>query len=128
MDEAVSLPARWGESSRTLSSSRFLYEKSATAPHREISLPCVKVSSKEWLRNQTSVAAGFCPADRHPTAGTVAGWCHALVAYNINLSTDNLGAIATKIARNIRHQRWSALYQGDGVELKSGTLPKCPSI
>ena len=55
-----------------------------------------KIRLPEWQPD-------FGPAERHPTAGTVAiGARMPLVAYNINLSTNNL-EIATKIAKNIRH-------------------------
>ena len=69
----------------------FLYEKSATAPHRE----------------NLAVAIGA----RMP-----------LVAYNINLSTNNL-EIATKIAKNIRHINGGLRYvKAMGVELKERNI------
>ena len=60
---------------------------------------------------------------RHPTAGTVAiGARMPLVAYNINLSTDNL-EIATKIAKNIRHINGGLRYvKAMGVELKERNI------
>ena len=65
----------------------------------------------------------FGPAERHPTAGTVAiGARMPLVAYNINLSTDNL-EIATKIAKNIRHINGGLRYvKAMGVELKERNI------
>lgn len=51
-----------------------------------------KIKLPEWQPD-------FGPAERHPAAGTVAiGARMPLVAYNINLSTDNM-EIATKIAK-----------------------------
>ena len=62
-----------------------------------------KIKLPEWQPD-------FGPAERHPTAGTVAiGARMPLVAYNINLSTDNL-EIATKIAKRI-----SAISMEDSV-------------
>ena len=121
MDEAVSLSREVGEKVAGLYHLPvFLYEKSATAPHREnlaavrkgeFEGMAVKIKLPEWQPD-------FGPADRHPTAGTVAiGARMPLVAYNINLSTDNL-EIATKIARNIRHINGGLRYvKAMGVEL-----------
>ena len=78
----------------------FLYEKSATAPHRE-NLASVRKGEFEGMAEKIKLPEwqpDFGPAERHPTAGTVAiGARMPLVAYNINLSTDNM-EIATKIA------------------------------
>ena len=71
----------------------FLYEKSATAPHRE-NLASVRKGEFEGMAEKIKLPEwqpDFGPAERHPTAGTVAiGARMPLVAYNINLSTDNL--------------------------------------
>ena len=85
----------------------FLYEFEGMA--EKIKLP-------EWQPD-------FGPAERHPTAGTVAiGARMPLVAYNINLSTDNL-EIATKIAKNIRHINGGLRYvKAMGVELKERNI------
>ena len=81
----------------------FLYEKSATAPHRE-NLASVRKGEFEGMAEKIKLPEwqpDFGPAERHPTAGTVAiGARMPLVAYNINLSTDNM-EIATKIAKSI---------------------------
>ena len=75
-----------------------------------------KIKLPEWQPD-------FGPAERHPTAGTVAiGARMPLVAYNINLSTDNL-EIATKIAKNIRHINGGLRYvKAMGVELKERNI------
>ena len=126
MDEAVSLSREVGEKVAGLYHLPvFLYEKSATAPHREnlaavrkgeFEGMAVKIKLPEWQPD-------FGPADRHTTAGTVAiGARMPLVAYNINLSTDNL-EIATKIARNIRHINGGLRYvKAMGVELKERNI------
>ena len=71
----------------------FLYEKSATAPHRE-NLASVRKGEFEGMAEKIKLPEwqpDFGPAERHPTAGTVAiGARMPLVAYNINLSTDNI--------------------------------------
>lgn len=99
----------------------FLYEKSATAPHRE-NLASVRKGEFEGMAEKIRLPEwqpDFGPAERHPTAGTVAiGARMPLVAYNINLSTNNL-EIATKIAKNIRHINGGLRYvkaMGGGTE------------
>lgn len=126
MDEAVSLSREVGEKVAGLYHLPvFLYEKSATAPHRE-NLAAVRKGEFEGMAEKIKLPEwqpDFGPADRHPTAGTVAiGARMPLVAYNINLSTDNL-EIATKIARNIRHINGGLRYvKAMGVELKERTI------
>ena len=126
MDEAVSLSREVGEKVAGLYHLPvFLYEKSATAPHRE-NLAAVRKGEFEGMAEKIKRPEwqpDFGPADRHPTAGTVAiGARMPLVAYNINLSTDNLG-IATKIARNIRHINGGLRYvKAMGVELKERNI------
>lgn len=82
----------------------FLYEKSASAPHRE-NLAKVrkgqfegmaeKVQDPDWIPD-------FGGQRIHPTGGVVGVSARPpLVAYNINLGTDNL-EIATKIGKIIR--------------------------
>ena len=126
MDEAVSLSREVGEKVAGLYHLPvFLYEKSATAPQRE-NLAAVRKGEFEGIAGKIKLPEwqpDFGPADRHPTAGTVAiGARMPLVAYNINLSTDNL-EIATKIARNIRHINGGLRYvKAMGVELKERNI------
>ena len=126
MDEAVSLSREVGEKVAGLYHLPvFLYEKSATAPHRE-NLAAVRKGEFEGMAEKIKLPEwqpDFGPADRHPTAGTVAiGARMPLVAYNINLSTDNL-EIATKIARNIRHINGGLRYvKAMGVGLKERNI------
>ncbi|MEA4904748.1 MAG: glutamate formimidoyltransferase [Petrimonas sp.] len=82
----------------------FLYEKSASAPYREnlanirkgeFEGMAEKIKKDEWKPD-------FGPAERHATAGTVAiGARMPLVAYNVNLGTDNI-EIANAIAKKVR--------------------------
>lgn len=82
----------------------FLYEKSATAPHRE-NLAAVRKGEFEGMAEKIKLPEwkpDFGPAERHPTAGTVAvGARMPLVAFNINLNTPSLD-IAHGIAKKIR--------------------------
>ncbi len=75
-----------------------------------------KIQLPEWHPD-------FGPAERHPTAGTVAiGARMPLVAYNINLSTHNL-EIAMNIAKNIRYINGGLRYfKAMGVELKDRSI------
>ena len=84
----------------------FLYEKSASAPHRE-NLADVRRGQFEGMAekmlDQDKWKPDFGPSTIHPTGGVTAiGARMPLIAYNINLDTDNL-AIADKIAKAIRH-------------------------
>ncbi|HBG57264.1 glutamate formimidoyltransferase [Proteiniphilum sp. UBA1028] len=83
----------------------FLYEKSASAPHRE-NLASVRKGEFEGLGKKMQLPewqADFGPAEPHPTAGAVAiGARMPLVAYNVNLGTDNI-EIAEAISRKVRH-------------------------
>jgi glutamate formiminotransferase len=84
----------------------FLYEKSATAPHRE-NLADVRRGQfegmAEKMKDQEKWKPDFGPSTIHPTGGVTAiGARMPLIAYNINLDTANL-EIAKKIANAIRH-------------------------
>jgi len=99
----------------------FLYEKSASAPHRE-NLAVVRKGEFEGMAEKIKLpewTPDFGPAERHPTAGTIAiGARMPLVAYNINLSTPNL-EIAHDIAKKIRFIGGGLRYcKALGVELK----------
>lgn len=82
----------------------FLYEKSATAIHRE-NLATVRKGEFEGLQEKMLLpewVPDFGPYAPHPTAGAVAiGARMPLVAYNVNLGTDNL-EIASAIAKKVR--------------------------
>ncbi len=122
MDEAIALSKEVGEQIATLYQVPvFLYEKSATAPHRE-NLAAVRKGEFEGMAEKIKLAEwqpDFGPAERHPTAGTVAvGARMPLVAYNVNLGTADLN-IARAIARKIRFIGGGLRYcKAMGVELK----------
>ncbi len=83
----------------------FLYEKSASAPHRE-NLANIRKGQFEGMEEKMRDKMwkpDFGPETIHPTAGVTAiGARMPLVAFNVNLSTNNL-EIATAIARQVRH-------------------------
>ncbi|MBN2260391.1 MAG: glutamate formimidoyltransferase [Clostridiales bacterium] len=82
----------------------FLYEKSASATHRE-NLASLRKGQFEKMAEKVK-SEEFKPdfgSDIHPTAGIVAiGARMPLVAFNVNLDTNNF-EIADKIAKNVRH-------------------------
>lgn len=122
MEEAIALSREVGEEvARRYQLPVFLYEKSATAPHRE-NLAAIRKGEFEGMAekiHQPEWHPDYGPAERHPTAGTVAiGARMPLVAYNINLSTPSL-EIAHDIAKKIRFIGGGLRYcKAMGVELK----------
>jgi glutamate formiminotransferase len=126
MEEAVNLSK---EVAQTVSGRYrlpvYLYEKSATAPHRE-NLAAVRKGEFEGLaakmkRPGWNPESG--PAVPHPTAGAVAvGARTFLIAYNINLNTSNL-EIARNIAKKIRFTGGGLRFcKAMGVELKERNI------
>lgn len=98
----------------------YLYEEAATTEQRknladirrgEYEGFVEKIKKPEWKPD-------YGPQKLHPTAGaTVVGARMPLVAFNINLDTDNL-EIANKIARNVRHSGGGLRFvKAIGVEL-----------
>ena len=122
MEEAVALSKEVGkEVAKRYNLPVFLYEKSASAPHRE-NLAAVRTGEFEGMAEkikQPEWHPDFGLAERHPTAGTVAiGARMPLVAYNINLNTPSL-EIAHDIAKKIRFIGGGLRYcKAMGVELK----------
>ena len=122
MEEAVALSKEVGkEVAKRYNLPVFLYEKSASAPHRE-NLAAVRNGDFEGMAEkikQPEWHPDFGLAERHPTAGTVAiGARMPLVAYNINLNTPSL-EIAHDIAKKIRFIGGGLRYcKAMGVELK----------
>ena len=122
MEEAVALSKEVGkEVAKRYNLPVFLYEKSASAPHRE-NLAAVRKGEFEGMAEkikQPEWHPDFGLAERHPTAGTVAiGARMPLVAYNINLNTPSL-EIAHDIAKKIRCIGGGLRYcKAMGVELK----------
>ncbi len=99
----------------------FLYERSATAPHRQ-NLAAVRKGEFEGMAEklqQPEWQPDFGPPRVHPTAGVTAiGARMPLVAFNVNLNTDRL-EIAQNIAKNVRHLSGGLRYcKALGIELK----------
>ena len=103
----------------------FLYEKSATAPHRE-NLAEVRRGQFEGMAQKMEDPKwqpDFGPRTIHPTGGVTAiGARMPLIAYNINLDTPSL-EIAQNIANAIRHVRGGFRYcKAMGVRLEDRNI------
>ena len=99
----------------------FLYEQSARRPERR-NLAAIRKGQFEGLAQkikQPQWAPDYGPAKIHPTAGVTAmGARMALVAYNINLDTDD-PQIAENIAKTVRHISGGLRYcKAIGIALK----------
>ncbi len=122
MEEAIALSKEVAQRvAETYNLPVFLYEKSASAPHRE-NLAAIRKGEFEGMAkkiHEPEWHPDFGPEERHPTAGTVAiGARMPLVAYNVNLNTNNL-EIASAIAKKIRFIGGGLRYcKAMGVDLK----------
>lgn len=122
MSEAVDLSVQIAKHvSETFNMPVFLYEASATRPERrnlanirkgQFEGMADKIKKPEWKPD-------FGPEKIHPTAGVTAlGARMPLVAFNVNLDTDNL-VIANEIAEKVRHISGGLRYcKGIGVKLE----------
>ncbi len=121
MDEAVQMAKDVAaEAAKRYDLPMFLYEKAASASHRE-NLAKVRKGEFEGLKEKMKSPEwkpDFGPERPHPTAGaTVIGARMPLVAYNVNLNTDKL-AIAEAIAKKVRHVGGGLRFcKAMGVEL-----------
>ncbi|MFZ5966978.1 MAG: glutamate formimidoyltransferase [Bacillota bacterium] len=122
MTEAIELAKEVAqEASEKYNLPIFLYEKAATSPQRE-NLAAVRKGEFEGMAEkvkQPEWTPDYGPADIHPTAGvTAVGARMPLVAFNVNLNTDNI-EIANKIAKNVRFINGGLRYcKAIGIELK----------
>ncbi|WP_183108735.1 glutamate formimidoyltransferase [Thermohalobacter berrensis] len=122
MTEAIELSKEVAkEASERYNLPIFLYEKSATRPERE-NLAKIRKGQFEGMAEKLQKPEwkpDFGPDKVHPTAGvTAVGARMPLVAYNVNLDTDNI-EIANQIARKVRHINGGLRYcKAIGVELK----------
>ncbi len=103
----------------------FLYERSASRPERE-NLANIRKGQFEGMADkikQPEWKPDFGPVKLHPTAGATAlGARMPLVAYNVNLDSDNI-EIANAIAKKVRHINGGLRYcKGLGIELKDRGL------
>jgi len=117
--------ARWvaQEAWRRFRIPTYLYEAAAREPGRK-NLAYIRRGQFEQLREEVrhnpDRRPDFGEADLHPTAGaTAVGARNFLIAYNINLNTDNL-VLARSIARKIRASDGGfPAVKAIGVEVKS---------
>jgi len=103
----------------------FLYERSATAPHRT-NLAAIRKGQFEAMAEKLKDPLwqpDYGPTRVHPSAGVTAVGARApLVAFNVNLGTDQI-AIADAIAKKVRHIGGGLRYcKAMGVELKERGL------
>jgi len=121
MEEAVELAKEVAEAMwKSYKNPVFLYEKAASAPHRE-NLAALrkgqfegmaeKIKEEKWIPDFGNQI--------HPSAGiTAVGARMPLVAFNVNLDTNSL-EFADQIAKNVRHLSGGLRYcKGIGIELK----------
>jgi glutamate formiminotransferase / 5-formyltetrahydrofolate cyclo-ligase len=122
VEEAVKLANETAkEVSEKYSLPIFMYEKAATSPQRE-NLANVRKGEFEGMTQKMSQpewVPDYGPHQAHPSAGaTAVGVRMPLVAFNVNLGTDNL-EIASKIAKNVRFIGGGLRFcKAMGVELK----------
>ncbi|MDM8526259.1 glutamate formimidoyltransferase [Desulfococcaceae bacterium HSG8] len=103
----------------------FLYERSASGNERQ-NLAEIRKGQFEGMAEKIKSPGwkpDFGPLEIHPTAGvTAVGARMPLVAYNVNLGTDNL-EIANDIAKKVRYISGGLRYcKGIGIELKERNI------
>jgi len=121
MEEAVAMAGEVAAAAwETYQLPIFLYEKAATAPHRE-NLAAVRKGQFEGMAEKIQDPQWHPDFGNqlHPTAGiTAVGARMPLVAFNVNLDSNNLD-FANQIAKNVRHLSGGLRYcKGIGIELK----------
>lgn len=123
MDECVELAKKLGRRiAEELAIPVYLYEAAATRPDR-IDLANIRKGEYEGLREAVKTdplrQPDFGKPELHPTAGaTVVGARFPLIAYNVNLNTQDL-EIAKKIAKAIRFRDGGFRYaKALGFEIK----------
>ncbi|MEN3008823.1 glutamate formimidoyltransferase [Pseudothermotoga sp.] len=122
MEECIELSKKLGKRiGEDLGIPVFLYEKSASAPHRE-NLSEIRKGEFEGFFEKIKDPLwkpDFGPAQVHPTAGvTAVGAREYLIAFNVNLGTNRI-EIAEKIAKAVRHISGGYRYvKAIAVELK----------
>jgi len=122
MEEAIEVSKAVAETaSETYDLPIFLYEGSAAQPERK-NLSNIRKGQFEGMAEklkQPEWNPDYGPMEIHPSAGaTAVGARMPLVAYNVNLDTDNID-IANDIARKVRHIGGGLRFcKGIGIELK----------
>jgi glutamate formiminotransferase len=123
MEECIQLAREFAEEfSQRTQVPCFLYEEAAARPDRK-NLAKVRKGEYEGLREELGKnpdrVPDFGPNKIHPTAGaTAVGARFFLIAFNVNLSTDNV-EIAKKIAKGVRFSSGGYRYvKAMGFEIK----------
>ncbi len=122
MEEAISLSKDVAQTvSQKYSLPIFLYEASSENPKRQ-NLADIRKGQFEKMSEKLQLPdwkPDYGPNKIHPTAGVTAmGARMPLVAFNVNIGTDNLD-IATQLAKKVRHSSGGLRFcKGIGVELK----------
>ncbi|MEA4906130.1 MAG: glutamate formimidoyltransferase [Anaerolineaceae bacterium] len=90
----------------------YLYEEAATSPGRQ-NLENIRKGQYEGLKEEILIDSDripdYGPRELGPAGATVIGARHPLIAFNVYLTTDNVG-IAQHIARTIRHSTGGLRY------------------
>lgn len=127
MEDCIALARRvGGRIGNELGIPVFLYERATEHPDRA-NLETIRRGGLEGLASRMASEPAwvpdFGPRHLHPTAGaTVVGARPPLIAYNVNLQTDDL-AVAKVIAKTIRFSSGGLPYlKAIGIELKSRRL------
>jgi glutamate formiminotransferase len=127
MDDCVNLAKELGEEvAGKLNIPVFLYEAAAAKPERK-NLANIRKGQyeglKEDIKKDPERKPDFGPDELHPTAGaTVIGARMPLVAYNVNLGTDDI-EVAKKIAKAIRFKDGGLRYvKALGFEIKERNI------
>ncbi len=106
MDECVAMAHRVGERvAKELDIPIYFYESAAKIPDRK-RLEVIRRGEYEGLKNEIATnpdrKPDFGPSSLGTAGATVIGAREFLIAYNVNLTTDD-EKIASKIARSVRH-------------------------
>jgi len=126
MDETIILAKEVAEqAAKAFCLPVYLYEKAASAPHRE-NLADVRKGQFEGLTEKMKDPLwkpDFGPDTPHPTAGaTIIGARNFLIAYNVNLHSNNL-EIARTIAKKVRNIGGGLRFcKAIGVDLKEKSM------
>ncbi|MCR2043074.1 glutamate formimidoyltransferase [Anaerosalibacter massiliensis] len=125
-EEAIEMSKKLGKRiGEELNISVYLYEKSASAPHRE-NLAKVRKGQYEGMAEKLKEeewAPDFGPNELNIKAGvTAVGARMPLVAFNVNLDTDDL-SIAKKIGKAVRGSSGGFAYcKALGIEIKERNI------
>ncbi|MGE5626510.1 MAG: glutamate formimidoyltransferase [Solirubrobacterales bacterium] len=126
VEEAIALAMETAkEASEKYNLPIFLYEKAASAPTRE-NLAAVRKGQFEGMNEKMKSSEwkpDFGPDSVHPSAGvTAVGARMPLVAFNVNLDTNNL-EIAKKIGENVRFIGGGLRFcKALGIEIKERNI------